>query len=112
MENYSKSVKREIRSLISKVYERELNLELKSLDQYFEQWRKGDLSPFDLSNEIHEFHQNTARKLYSKYQSRVLFPIYVAQGVVRGLLKEDEISNQTLDALRPKIEMIKRNWEI
>lgn len=111
MKNYSKSVKQEIRSLISKLYERELNLELKSLGDYFTQWKDGNLSPFELSEHIHKFHQYPSRELFNKYQNTSLFPLFIASGLVNGLLDRSEISEQTLSALEGRIEMVKMDFK-
>ncbi|MBK9015875.1 MAG: hypothetical protein IPM82_18440 [Saprospiraceae bacterium] len=65
MQEYTKNVKRKIRELAGLLYERELNEEIIKLDEHFEVWRKGELSPFDLAEKIHHFHQHPARELYA-----------------------------------------------
>lgn len=111
MQNFTKKVKSQIRNLIPLLYQRELQLELEKLDQHFAQWRNEEISPFELSEHIHEFHQNPSRELFSKYQSRPLFPTYIAQGVAKKLLDQSEIPTETWDALEININYWKKEFE-
>lgn len=104
MKTYSKNLKREIRLLANKLYERELNNHLSELDKDFEQWRKGQLSPFDLSEKIHHFHQNPARELFNFYTTNTMLDMAVARGIVNGLLKASEVSSELKTALQAKID--------
>jgi Tol biopolymer transport system component len=61
MKDPSKTVRRRLRELAGIAYERELNRELDALFKCFEAWKKDEISPFDLSENIHEFHQKPAR---------------------------------------------------
>jgi hypothetical protein len=98
MQEPSKKVKQQMRELISLLYQRELQLELENIDQYFEQWR---------SEHIHEFHQNPSRELFIKYQSTSLFPTYVTQGIAKKILDPSEIPAETWKALENNITF----WE-
>ena len=51
-----KQFKKEVRLLAGKAYERLLNKALQELDDVFGQWRGNHLSPFALSDKIHDFH--------------------------------------------------------
>jgi hypothetical protein len=111
MQEHSKKVKQQMRELISLLYQRELQLELENIDQYFEQWRKGKFSPFELSEHIHEFHQNPSRELFSKYQSTSLFPTYVTQGIAKKILDPSEIPAETWKALENNITFWEREFK-
>jgi len=62
-----KRLRRLIREYSSLAYEAELRLALQSLAEMFDTWRSGELSSFDLSDEIHKFHQGTSRDLWKSY---------------------------------------------
>ena len=69
MHTYSKKIKKELSKLGGILHERELNIYLSNLSLHFEEWRKGNLSPFELSEKIHQYHQNPARELYIRYNT-------------------------------------------
>ncbi|MFK7774763.1 MAG: hypothetical protein AB8F94_21670 [Saprospiraceae bacterium] len=84
---------------------------MENLDQHFKQWKEGKISPFELSEHIHEFHQTPSRELFSKYQSTSLFPTYVAQGVAKKIIDQSEISTETWNALEANINFWKKEFE-
>ncbi|MEK7255838.1 MAG: hypothetical protein AAB316_13900 [Bacteroidota bacterium] len=108
---YTKNVKRQIRELASLLYERELNGELSKLDKDFEAWRKGILSPFELSEKIHHFHQNEARELFNKFTTNSVLDMNVAWGIVQGKLKKEEVSAEVAEALARQIAFYRSQLE-
>ena len=105
----TKIIKRQIRELSGLLYERELNAELAKLDAHFEQWRQGSLSPFDLAEYIHEFHQKPARELFSKFSYADSFPMLVAKGIVDGALSGEEVPADIKEALASWIALFESN---
>lgn len=99
----TKNIKRQIRELAGLLYERELNAELAKLDAHFEQWRQGSLSPFDLSEQIHQFHQGPARELYNLFGHDDSFPLLVARAIVDETLTETEVPKDVREALARQI---------
>ncbi len=99
----AKNIKRQIRELAHLLYERELNAELAKLDAHFEQWRQGNLSPFYLAAQIHEFHQKPARELFNSFSQDSLFPSYVAKAIADGSLSEAEVASEVREALARQI---------
>jgi hypothetical protein len=99
----TKNMKRQIRELASLLYQKELNAELAKLDAHFDLWRQGSLSPFDLAEYIHEFHQKPARELFNKFSYDDSFPMLVAKGIVDGTLSEEEVPMEIREALRQQI---------
>src|SRR5262249_61675494 len=67
MKELPKAARRLIREWCATAYERELNAELGKLHELFHQWEASALSPFDLSDAIHRFHDGPARQLYGAY---------------------------------------------
>jgi hypothetical protein len=86
-EKPGKQVKRLVRELADRAYAEALGRELSKLHDRFHVWQEGRISPFDLADEIHTFHQGPNRELYAYFtgasQERV-----VAEAVVEGLIPE------------------------
>lgn len=99
MADYSKKERAELRRLASEAYERELDRHLAELDKSFSEWRRGKLPSSELSNIIHEFHQHTARDVWSTYQ----VPdesMLVARAIAMGIISEDEVPVTLREKLR------------
>ncbi len=56
-----------LRKLAAQAWEAELSRELGSLFEHFRRWTDKGLNAFDLSHEIHEFHDGASRDLYARY---------------------------------------------
>ena len=98
-----KSLKRELRQLATAAYERELRRELEQLSERFDAWKRGEVDSFDLSDEIHRFHQRPNRDLWSRYT--VVKPdASVPMAVAAGVLSEGDLSEQLRDFLAARIE--------
>ncbi len=109
MQEYTKNVKRQIRELAGLLYERELNEEISKLDEHFEVWRKGELSPFDLAERIHHFHQHPARELYVRFTHPGFEDVLVAQGIASGRLKEEEVPPEVAEAFAGRVAFLRSN---
>lgn len=68
MEQFTRAERKELRRLAGLAYERELAHELTTIEAAFRAWRAGELSPFDLSDRIHAFHNGVARDLLRHLQ--------------------------------------------
>ncbi len=62
---YPKSVRKELNTLASTAYERELDRALGELYKHFKEWKNKEIDCFDLKQLIHEFHQKKSRELWS-----------------------------------------------
>ena len=98
MRDYPKPIKRQLRDLMALAYERELQRELRTLDQQFAAWRAGHLSSGDLSHQIHQFDTGPARALWNRYQGSSA-ELAVAYAVVVGLLRREEVPPEVLAVL-------------
>jgi len=87
----SKAERRAIRELAGLAYERELAGELTKLRASFDAWIAGQMTPFDLEQIIHQFHDGVARQLYNRYSSGSTLPHAVAAAVLRGTISVAEI---------------------
>ena len=64
--------------------------------------RRGEASPVEVSELIHEFHQGPARRIWASHAS--LDPaMLVARGVADGMLPHERVPAEILAALEPRI---------
>jgi hypothetical protein len=100
MTEYSKRERAELRRLAVEVYEWELGVQLELLDKSFDEWRRGKMLSSELSDAIHQFHQNEARDIWSKYQT-LKDPEIVARGIALGAISGDVLSAELRDKIEP-----------
>jgi hypothetical protein len=96
---FSKQEREQLRRLASAAYERELGNELAILDKSFSEWRNGKLLSSELSDRIHDFHQNAAREVWSTYQVRD-DSMLVSRAIARGIISKTDLPG----ALREKLQ--------
>ncbi len=104
MENmkFTKSQKKKLRQLAGIANECELDREMEKLYQHFENWRNETISCFELSDLIHKFHQGPSREIWKMYA--YFDPdMAVSRVIALGFLKKEEIPEDLLDILDPKI---------
>jgi hypothetical protein len=94
MSSFTKAEKKQLRRLAGIAYERELERELSSLLGQFQNWRNGEIDPFELSDHIHEFHEGPNRGLYNFY-NRADPHMAVARALVEELLSESEVPDDS-----------------
>lgn len=63
----TKADKKKVRQLASIAWERELRHELRKIAEAIEEMENDSLSPFDVNNSIHKFHNGASRDLYNQY---------------------------------------------
>lgn len=101
---YTKRERSSLRELAAEAYERELGLRLADLDKSFAAWRRGELLSSGLSKEIHEFHQHTARDVWSAYQLPHESMI-VARALARGILKPSDVPAELRTKLKDQVAL-------
>ena len=100
----TKSQRRRLSELAALAYQRELDSELAKLETEFRRWRSGELSPHELSELIHAFHNGPSRELFSRYDRRFR-DLAVAGAVRRGVLSEVEVGSEILSLLAPHLSV-------
>ena len=98
MSEYPKRIKRQLRELAAEAYERELERELKKLDQSFEEWRQDTIGSGELSYRVHQYETGPSRELHKRYNSG-RNDINVAYAIVVGILDEEEVPKEVMDAI-------------
>jgi hypothetical protein len=99
MTEYSKSIKRLIREWMMEAYERELHRELTRIDESFAAWRAGAIGSGELSHRIHQWEQGPSCALF-KYYNRGPQDMSVAYAIAIGILDEEELPSELLEAIR------------
>jgi hypothetical protein len=102
---FSKRIRALLRQQAAKAYERELRVCLVELEGSFVRWRNGEIDAIALADEIDAFAGDPARRrLERRYNTSGVLHITVAQAIVDGILKAEEVPAELLDALGPAIE--------
>ena len=113
MSNVTKRTRKMLRELAGVAYERELTTRLEGLAEEFDAWRAGRLSPWDLENAIHRFHNGDARDLWKKYD-RLGPEESVSAAVVDGLLQLSEVpegeARELVEDRAESIRMIRESF--
>ena len=108
MSTGSRGRRRRLRELADLAYRRELDRELRAVHEAFESWRRGEISPWDLSELIHKFHDGPNRELFV-YYTRGDREDKVARAIAIGLLSEAEMGHDLRDELNGAVEF-HRKW--
>jgi hypothetical protein len=103
---YTKAQKKKLRQLAGIANKRELDQELEKLFQHFESWRSGKKSSFELSDLIHKFHQGASREIWKIY-TYADPDTAVSRALAFGFLKKEEVSEELLEILEPKIDLFR-----
>jgi len=98
MQQYPRNIKRLLREFMVEAYERELHHELSKLDQGFVEWRDEQISSGELSSRVHQYETGPSRELYKKYNYSY-HDANVAYAIATGILKQDEIPTELLEAI-------------
>jgi len=104
-------IRKELRDLAEKAHDRELGLYLAELHSRFLHWREGEISPSELSDLIHEFHDGSARSVYKTY-SNLDREQLVARAIGIGLLEASEVSDEIRERLSSSIGFYRDHYEI
>ncbi|MGB8434566.1 MAG: hypothetical protein WCE38_09935 [Burkholderiales bacterium] len=99
----SKRTERKLRELAGLAHERALASALGDLSREFERWREGATDPFELNDKIHEFHNKTARKIYS-FHAGAEPKLVVAAAVRDGILTREEVGDELFFELSAMID--------
>lgn len=109
-DHLTNKLKRELRQLNGLAWKRELDAELRQLDQSFDLWKDGGIDAFGLSDRIHQFHDGGNRELF-KYYASADGSFTVSSAIARGIIDRTEVSAELLDALDDSIRQIQDNLD-
>lgn len=101
--NHTKSVRKQLRDLVALAHERELARNLDAIATQFDQWRAGVVSPWDLNDAIHQYHQGASRDVWGRYNVGSLYhEVLVARALASGVLNREEIPTDVLAVVEKK----------
>lgn len=106
---FSKKQKKEMRELQGLAWQRELEEELGKLESSFSLWRKGEIDAFQLSDQIHRFHNGASRELYKRYSGNH-YEFTVPGAVAIGKIDESEVSKELLEIISEHIEHFRKDF--
>ena len=110
MNNYPKHIKRLLREWKCEAHERELYRELTKLDQYFAQWRAGEIGSGELSVRVHEYDIGPSRELFKRYNSG-MHEFNVAYAIATNILNREEIPAEILEILERQLEFFQSQMD-
>ena len=109
MPELSKSLKREVRTLLPMGYEREVNVELRRLQEEFSSWQAGQFDGFELLRKIRDSVKLIDSEGYKASDRGGLGDVFLARFVADGIIDPSEISQELFDIIKNDVEEIKRN---
>lgn len=86
----TKADNRKVRQLTVIAWERELRDEIRGIAAAINEMENGSLSPFDVNERIHKFHNGASRDLY-KQHSESLPWLGVSRAYFDGVLTDDDL---------------------
>ena len=110
MTRYDKVTRKKRRELSGESYERELGEQLNELLDRFHDWKNGAIESSELSDFIHKFHNGVSREIYKLYNFLPEEDI-VARALVLDYLTEDEVPENIIEQISPRIEIYKQKLD-
>ena len=103
--------RKHLAELAGLAHDRELELYLSELENRFREWRQGTISSTELLDFIHEFHDGSARAVYSTYTQMKRDEV-VARAIGVGLLREDEVPSEIREPLEGLVSHFRHTYQI
>ena len=101
-EKHSKADRKFIRTLAGIAWERQLRDELIKIGDVITEMESGGLSPFDVSDRVHQFHNGISRELFTRYS--VSDPWFaVCRAHCYGVLTDEDLVNAS-DNVRMRLK--------
>jgi len=105
MRNYSKRVRKLIREYAGLAYERELVAELGKLADRVNAWKQGEISPWELNDDIWKYVKGPQREMWKKYTNKDFLDLVVARAITDGFLKREEVPGDVLESIDDLIKL-------
>jgi hypothetical protein len=96
-----------LRSLVAEAWAEELNHSLEEQFENFMKWADDAMSPFEVVEEMHIFHNGIARELYKKYAGP-LVSTTVAKAIAENHIKESDLTDGLLGKLKSEIATFRK----
>ena len=104
MSDLTKADKKKVRQLAGIAWERELRHEILGIMTAINEMENGSLSPFDVNDRIHKFHNGASRDLYRQYSESLPW-LGVCRAFFDRVLTDDDLVDASLSAycLEPRV---------
>jgi hypothetical protein len=104
MPDIPKSLKRLVREWAGVAHERDLRTALNELRIHFDRMERGEISPFELNDLLHRYHQGKSREIWKRYHTNHREPV-VAGAIANGVLRREELPRALLRHVTGWIEL-------
>ncbi|MEJ2201231.1 MAG: hypothetical protein P8X63_09510 [Desulfuromonadaceae bacterium] len=91
MTDLTKSQKKHLRQLAGQCYEKEMSIALEALYEDFKKWKNSEITPWDLTEIIHEHHDKTARDLWKTYVQMNDPSLAVSIALAKGIITIEDV---------------------
>ena len=108
MNDLTKSQKKHLRQLAGQCYEKELSMALEALHEDFQKWKRSEITPWDLTEKIHEHHDKTARELWKTYVQMNDPSLAVSIALAKGIISIDEVPENCRELVEIRSEFFKQ----
>ena len=93
----SKKTRKQLRELLAKAYEKELDQHLFDVYKKFDDWKNKKINCWVLSDCIHEFHDGISRKLFNAYNVGGVNDTYmISRALALNLLQKEDIPTEAI----------------
>ena len=96
-----------LREAVDLAYSRDLAIELGKVEEDFRKWRVGEIDEFELTENIHKYHNGPAKDLFGKYVGNPFIDNLTASALIDGLISSDEVPAELVEFLRPCVERVR-----
>jgi hypothetical protein len=104
MTDLTKSQKKHLRQLAGQCYEKEMSLALETLYEDFQKWKKLEITAWDLKENIHKYHNGTARDLWKLYEQMNDPGFAVSLALAKGIIKIEDVHENCRALMERKID--------
>jgi len=106
----TKKQKKHIREMAGVAYERAMTAALNKLLASFQKWKQDGMTPFDLDEEIHRYHNGTARDLYNHYGTGDP-DMAVLVALAKGILKIEDLNEDCRSFYQERMDRLRDRQE-
>ena len=108
MRKYTKKQNKHLQELAHKGYEKDLSRCTDKLFDKFQKWKEGEITVWDLNEDIHKYHNEIARGLYKTYTiDDPIFPVVF--GIQTGAIDISEINPDCLPEVEKMLQHLNKN---
>jgi hypothetical protein len=99
MQDSPKRLRRLIREWAAVAYDRDLRHAFGELRSQFDRLERGEISPFELNELVHRFHDGISREIWKRYSKSSHLGPAVAAAVADGVISKEELPPELVEHL-------------